>query len=118
MNAVLEDKRKTIKEVIAAAERLKLRFKGKPLSVAMASGLRALNAFVQDIACRDAYRLLETVSSCMNDATKLWRLAQLTTTQFANLGTREASGSVARVLTHLRVEIVSNALAPSSASAQ
>ena len=117
MNAVLEDKRKTIKEVIAAAERLKLRFKGKPLSTSLATGLRALNAFVQDKACRDAYRLLETVSTCMNDATKLWRLAALTTTQFANLGTREAAGAFARVLTHLRVEIVSNALAPSCVSA-
>ena len=53
----------------------------------------------------------------MNDLTKLWKLAHLTTTQFANLGPKEAVGSFARVLTHLRVDLSSNALSPSSVSA-
>ena len=117
MRDVLEDKKKTIKDVIAAAERFKLRFKGKALSTAMAQGIKALHPYVQDETCKHAYRLLETVSTCMNDLTKLWKLAQVTSTQFANLGTKEALGSFARVLTHLRVDLSSNAVSPPSVSA-
>ena len=117
MHDVLLDKKKTIKEVEAAAERFKIRFKGKALSKAMAQCLRALQMFVDDRGCKDAYRLLETVSTCMNDLTKLWKLAHVTSNQFTNLGTREATGAFARVLTHLRVEIVSKAVAPASVSA-
>ena len=117
MRDVLEDKRKTIKDVTAAAERLKLRFKGKALSTAMAQGLKALHPYARDESCIHAYRLLETVSSCMNDLTKLWKLAQVTSTQFANLGPKEAVGSFARVLTHLRVDLSSNAVSPSSVNA-
>ena len=111
MHDVLLDKKKTIKEVEAAAERLKIRFKGKALSKAMAQCLRALQMFVDDRGCKDAYRLLETASTCMNDLTKLWKLAHVTSNQFTNLGTRAATGAFARVLTHLRVEIVSKAVA-------
>ena len=85
MHDVLLDKKKTIKEVEAAAERLKLRFKGKALTKATVQSLKALQIFVADKGCRDAYRLLETVSTCMNDLTKLWKLASLTAAQFSNL---------------------------------
>jgi len=117
MGSILQDKKKTIKDIIAAAERLKLKFKGKALSTAMAQGLRALVPYVESESCRNAYRLLETVSNCMNDLTKLWKLAQVTSSQYANLGVKEAVASFARVLTHLRVDITSRAMAPSAVSA-
>ena len=71
----------------------------------MAQGLKAMHPYVQDETCKNAYQLLDTVSTCMNDLTKLWKLAQVTPTQLAKLGPKEAVGSFARVLTHLRMEI-------------
>ena len=61
MSDVLEDKKKTIKDVLKAAESLKLRYKGKAISTATAQGLKALHPYVQDETCNNAYRLLETV---------------------------------------------------------
>ena len=105
MHDILLDKKKTIKEVEAAAERFKIRFKGKALSKAMPQCLRALQMFVDDRGCKDAYMLLETVSTCMNDLTKLWKLAHVTSNQFTNLGTREATGAFALQFLHADAEI-------------
>ena len=93
MHDVLHDKKKIIKEVTAAAERLKLRFKGKPVATSLASALKCLAPFVGDAACREAYKLLETVTSSLSEVTKLWRISQVADKTFSNFQPQVAAGA-------------------------
>ena len=89
-----------------------LRYKGKEITRHIALALDALSPFVKDPTCCAKYKHFESVATCLNDCTKLYKLAQATSKYFQSNGPKAAVGAFGTLLDVLRCLLQTKTLLP------
>ena len=97
-------------ELVNKCCQLALRYKGKDVSRHTALALDALSPFIRSPACHSKYKRLESVTTCLNDCTKLYKIAQATSKYYCSAGPEAATGAFGTLLDVLRLMLQTNSL--------
>ena len=97
-------------EVVNKCATLALRYKGKEIARHTALALDALSPFIKDADCCAKYKRCESVTTSLNDCTKLYKLAQATSKYFQASGPQAAAGAFGTLLDMMRFGLQTNSL--------
>ena len=108
---VVGNPRCTAQDIVNRCTSEGLRYKGKEVTRHTALALDALAPFISDTVCCSKYKRLESVTTVLNDCTKLYKLAQATSKSYLSTGgSKAATGAFGTLLDMIRLLLQTNSL--------